>query len=339
MERPFDGKLAEVLKHYSNNSGQMTLRRKFKDNVSLVSVDGTNRVIKEYSTTVSSERLEFFEGLQNFTNARLGIQPYVIGTVENKLHVNLGTASFDLTNFVKNERVKGREVGDVEKFFFDIGFFVGKLHSIFSEFEGQNPSILDSELKINMDGRDDMNALFESYQTSGVDESWSALLKEKIKMMDAYYPVVSIFRDLPRRIVHGDLYPKNILLDKKHRIVGLIDFAQSGKFFRCYEVMRAIIQTNRMFGLTDLEPKYVKSFLKGYLVNNTLETSELENMLDLYIFAQSADLYFLDAKTLTSNDVDAKNYAKFRFDSLSSLHKNRMSINRAIKELVKAKRT
>ncbi len=296
-------------------------------------LDDKKYVVKEYSPVFTPERLNFFEELQNFTSEKINVLPRVTTTLEHKLNVQLDGFGYDLTEFVKSENFEKSKVKDVGRFFFDIGSFVGNLHSIFSEFENSGYPTTKSLLNIVPNTPIHMINLLKDYKEAGVDESWVRIVEDKITIVGHYFPIVNLFGKLPQKIVHGDLYLKNILLDENLKVVGLIDFEQAGTFFRCYEVMRSIVQTNRFFQHVDIDPLYLKSFLKGYLNKYSLDEVELKNMLDLYIYIQASDVSFLDIDTIKNGNEEVREYARYRFDSLNSLHNNHQLLSRSINEL------
>lgn len=334
MERLSNNKLVEVLGFYFPNAENSILLKKFKDNVFLVGLGDKKYVVKEYLPVFTPERLSFFEELQNFTSEKINVLPRVITTPEHKLNVQLGGFGYDLTEFVKSENFEKNKVKDVGKFFFDIGSFVGNLHSTFSEFENSGYPTIKSLLNIVPNTPSHMINLLKDYKEVGVDESWFRIVEDKITMVGHYTPIMNSFGKLPQKIVHGDLYLKNILLDKNQKVVGLIDFAQAGTFFRCYEVMRSMVQTNRFFQHVDIDPLYLKSFLRGYLNKYSLDKVELKNMLDLYIYIQASDVSFLDIDTIKNGNEEVREYARYRFDSLNSLHKNHWLLSKSINELM-----
>lgn len=334
MEKYSNSNLAEVLRFYFPNPESSTFLKKFKDNVFLIGMDGRKYVVKEYLPTFTPERLKFFEELQNFTSERMRVPPKVLTTRDQELNVQLGGFGYDLTEFVKNKNIDRTQVKDIGMFFFNIGSFVGNLHKTFSEFADSGQPTISSLLNIPQNTPNHMIDHLKRYREDDVDESWVKIVEDKIAMVDRYSPVLYSFESLQQKIVHGDLYLKNILLDREQKVVGLIDFAQAGTFFRSYEVMRAMVQTNKFFQRVDIDPLYLKRFLKGYLNMCPLNEVELKNMLDLYIFIQASDISFLDIDTVKNGSDATREYAKYRFDSLNSLHRNHQLLTKNIEELI-----
>ena len=336
MEQHLNDRLTEVLSFYFPNPERPVLLRRIKSDVFLIGVGSKKYVVKEYSPTFSPERLNFFEDLQNFTSERMGTLPQVMETSEKQLNVLCDGFGYDLTEFVKSKTIDRNEVKNKETFFFYMGSFVGNLHRTFSEFEKTGHPTIKSLLKIDSDTPKGLEDLLKRYQEKGIGEPWVQMVKDKIALVGAYSSVPDSFALLPQRVVHGDLYLKNILLDKNQKIIGLIDFANSGTFFKCYEVIRAVIQTNRFFQKADLDPAHLKSFLLGYLENCELCEDEFEKILSLYIYAQAADASFLDIDSI--HDSETKKYAMYRFNSLNSLHRNHQLLTSSINDLRKQKR-
>ncbi len=330
MKRPSDKKLDKILKFHYPNFKEYTFQKKLEKNAFLVKSQNKQFVLKKYDQKITKERLQFFEELQNMTNAYMQISPQVLKTKDGNLNVHRNSFYYDLTEFVEGEMIQREQVKNISEFFYKIGLFVGKLHKSFSEIESKGQITMNSLLYTAPESPKHLVDLLDSYYKAQIDDSWKEIIKEKITIVNSYTDHLKVFNALPRKIVHGDLYLKNLLFDKSQKIIGLIDFVQAGVFFRCYEVIRALIQTNKFFQNTDIEARYIKQYLKGYLQGNSLDESEIHNMLDFYIYVQASDTAFLDIETIVNGGKEINEYAKYRSNSLHALFRNRHLLNEVI---------
>lgn len=325
---------AEILKNYFSHPEEVKVLDIFQENVISVELDGKKYTIKKYPQDFSPERAEFITRLQNIVINEMGILPPVIPTLEGPLFVRIGDHIYDLTELVDNVEPDSNDIENAENFFFKIGSFVGSLHTSFSKFNTEDSLVLDSLLNIYHPTSNHFAELMTEYESEDVAEEWIKILQEKSNIATHYANVIGLFSELPRSIVHGDVYMKNLLFDKNQKIIGLIDFAHAGIFFKCYEVFRSFIQTNKFLNEVDIDPDHLKIFLEGYTTTSSLEDIELQMMLDLFIYTQAADISFLDTTTVKSGNSTA-DYAKFRFNSLLSLHENRERLQAVINEVGK----
>ncbi len=327
--------LTEVLSHYFEEPEKAEVLTVIQDNVLLFQLGEKKYVVKRYPPEFSAARTDFITRVHNSVNRAMGFAPSVIPTLSKQLYVDLGEYTYDLTEFASSEIIKSEEVEDVEGFFRMIGAFVGSLHTSMAQFNITNEHDLEALLHINPPNGDHFSKLLEKYCEENVDEEWQEILRKKMKIANSYSPVMTrAANKFPKNIVHGDIYMKNLLFDENHQVKGAVDFARAGIFYRCYEVFRSFIQINKFFHGEKIVPAHLKIFLEGYLSTNNLEVSELKSMLSLYIYTQAADVTFFDVDTV-KNGGDKADYAKFRFNSLLSLHNQHHILQSTINELQK----
>ncbi len=334
MIRSSDKKLDNILKFYYPNFKEYNFQKKLDTNIFLIESKGEQYVIKAYDKKLTKKRLLFFEELQNMTNTQMQISPLVVRTNDGSLNVNVDGFYYDVAEFVKGETLLREQINEISDFFYKIGFFVGKLHKSFLEIEKLNKNAMESLLHIEPESPKHLIALLKNYQKARIEKMWKDILKRKIEIVNIYANDIEMFKILPRKIVHGDIYLKNIIFNNAQEIIGLIDFYQAGIFFRCYEVMRVLVQINILFQTTEIAPQHTECYLKGYFQNNTLNEIEIRNMLDFYIYVQASDVAFLDIETITNGGKEINKYAKYRAKSLNSLFINRRLLNNTIYKFV-----
>lgn len=318
------------LRLYFPNLGKYFVVKNIKNDVELLKIGNKKYVLKLYPKNIDRERITFFERLQNFTSESLGILPGIVKTIDGRFNVSTPNGTYELSGYLENNDFDDKKIVDVGQFFFDIGHFLGQVHSVFENYSRKSKGVLKSVLNFYPEFPEHLDKLLESYQVNQVNPSWTEILRGKIDIAKNLSVEIGSFGGLPTGIVHGDFYPKNLLFDKHMRIVGLIDYAQAGEFVRCYEVIRAFVQTNKYLRRIDVDPENLKSFLKGYQENIKLQKIELEKMLDFFVFIQASDISFSSIVIVKGNDEGLKDYAKYRFENLVSLYKNRELLNKVI---------
>lgn len=325
----------EVLSKYFEEPEKAEVLSVIQDNVLLFRFGERKYVIKRYSKEFSANRTDFITRVHNSVNKAMGFAPSVIPTLEDDLFVQFGGYSYDLTEFAPSTVVKKEDVTNVEDFFRMIGAFVGELHTSMAQFNAANDDEPNALLKINPPGGDHFKNLFADYEREQVDQEWYEVLLTKKDLTKIYAPIMKMpSRRMPKNIIHGDIYMKNLLFDENLQVKGAVDFARAGIFYRCYEIFRAFIQINKFFHGEKIDPAHLKIFLEAYLSTNHLETSELHAMLDLYIYTQAADISFLDAN-IVKNGGETAEYAKFRLQSLLTLHEQHDALQATINEVQK----
>lgn len=112
----------------------------------------------------------------------------------------------------------------------------------------------------------------------------SDLVGAELDYLDAHWPT-----DLPRHVIHADLFPDNVLM-LGNEVTGLIDFYFAATDFRAYDV--AITHAAWCFSSdgADFHAAEAQSFMRGYLSHLPLTEAELAA---LPILARGASMRFL----------------------------------------------
>ncbi|KKT36360.1 MAG: Homoserine kinase [Candidatus Collierbacteria bacterium GW2011_GWB1_44_35] len=302
--------------------------RQIKENVFLIEINGEKYVLKVYDEKCDRNRLTFFENLQNHTSDALSISPKVVPTLFGNLNVQIGHDIWELCEYEEGQDFNP-EKKRPEQVFYDTGLFLGQVHRVFESYHSENLSTPDSILLHFPDSPAHIFELLSEYYQSRVGQEWQKILEEKISIAESLKEY-NDFSTLPQQIVHGDFYPRNLLYDEEMNIKGLIDYAQAGIYYRCYEVIRAAIQTNKYLGFIELKPEYLSHFLEGYSKSVELTKDEAEMMLSLYIFIQASDISFFKTDIVLGDNSALKDYATYRHKSLVSLTQNSLELNNII---------
>jgi homoserine kinase type II len=145
-----------------------------------------------------------------------------------------------------------------------LGEMMGKLHAI------PSPDSLPDRYEYDLQ-------TFPPLTKQGIHQEYENWLAEKY-----IYLKENISEDLPRGLIHGDLFYDNVLFDGKE-LKAIIDFETVCNFYQVFDLGMALIGLCLKDSQVDL--KKARLFLKGYQKIRTLETQEKES---LQLFAEYA---------------------------------------------------
>ena len=127
---------------------------------------------------------------------------------------------------------------------------------------------------------------------------------------------------LPLQIVHGDFYLDNLIYTKNNEWK-IIDFEQSGLFYKEYEIARALFMI--CYNNDDTEQynfEKVSKFLDGYKESNDI--SDLKNVIKLFLYSLANSLYcFKDWENLS---LEKREYALYRNNMMMWIYDNLTNI-------------
>ena len=133
------------------------------------------------------------------------------------------------------------------------------------------------------------------------------IINDEINFINKNWP-----KNLPKGVIHADLFPDNVLFDSSNKITGIIDF-----YFSCYDFLSydlAILINAWCFPKNVFNKSFMTNIIKGY---ETLRVLEIEEKVKLNILLRGASLRFLltrliDARKLFKNKfVNKKNPGEF----------------------------
>lgn len=118
----------------------------------------------------------------------------------------------------------------------------------------------------------------------GIIAGLGTLVEEELSYLEANWPT-----DLPRHVIHADLFPDNVLM-LGDEVTGLIDFYFAATDFRAYDV--AITHAAWCFSPdgSDFHAIEAKALMRGYLSRVSLTEAEIKA---LPLLARGASLRFL----------------------------------------------
>lgn len=113
--------------------------------------------------------------------------------------------------------------------------------------------------------------------SSGIDHPYIKWLKTKLKYIE-----VSIPDQLPTGLVHGDIFPDNII-QKNGNLVTIIDFEEISNYPLIFDLGTAIIGLLAIDNIIDMS--YSKALIKGYQKVKSLNSIEKKSLHLFCIFA------------------------------------------------------
>lgn len=276
-----------------------------------------NRYILKRFNKVNKEKLNYL----------LSIEDSLLNLCPNIIKNNFGELSTELDNtelYVLYEFVVGRHLNrsDVTpELAKDIGGYLGKLHKeLFNIGQHMEKNYL-SSLHISAPKISEITGLLKENRN---EKNYAKLLNNKLKILREidYNEINSFMSQLPLQIVHGDFYLDNLIYTNNNEWK-IIDFEQSGMFYKEYEIARALFMIcynnddTRQYNF-----EKVSKFLDGYKENNDI--SDLRNVIKLFLYSLANSLYcFKDWKNLS---LEKKEYALYRNNMMMWIYDNLTNI-------------
>ncbi len=123
--------------------------------------------------------------------------------------------------------------------------------------------------------------------------------------------------DLPSGIIHGDLDPNNLLLNKDDPTIveALLDFEETEKNVFIVDIARAMLRVCVDKSGRALDKNHMQSFLQGYAAVRPLTQEELENMPNAFKWVSGAAMLWY----MENGSPELAEDAVARVESLKSL--------------------
>lgn len=214
--------LAALVAHY--DVGQLVSAKGIAEGVSnsnwLIETsgrDGTGAryILTMYEFRIDLDDLPFFLELLDHLAARGSPVPRTIHDREGSTHRYVGDKAVALIEFLPGVSIGTPEPGQARA----VGRALAGMHANAADFPRNRPNSMDLG---------EWHRLFEACGEEGlasIDPGLPALVADELDYLDANWPA-----DLPRGVIHADLFPDNVLM-LGERVSGLIDF-----YFACTDI-------------------------------------------------------------------------------------------------------
>ena len=126
--------------------------------------------------------------------------------------------------------------------------------------------------------------VFSSVIGKKIDKNYESWLENKLQFIDKNLP-----RDLPRGLVHGDLFFDNVLFEND-QLKAVIDFEETCNYFLVFDLGMASIGLCQKDGKIDLAK--IRSLINGYESQRRLEPDEKKSLLFFIDYAATIISYW-----------------------------------------------
>ena len=240
-----------------------------------LSVEKKKFILTIYEKRVKSEDLPFFSNLMSSLNKANFKCPAPIINKQNKTITDFEGKKLMIVSFLEGKAKQNLSPLNCKS----IGIEIAKMHKITKDFKFSRENDLSVKSWRN---------LFDSVKgkCSKIHKDLPKLIEENLKDVEKNWP-----NDLPRGIIHADLFHDNIFFIQD-KFSGIIDFYFSCEDFFAFEIAICFnalcfdgLKDNLSFNVTK-----AKNFIDGYTSVRKLNEKEKNN---IKVLSQGAALRFL----------------------------------------------
>tara|TARA_B100000900_G_C20517072_1_gene690524 strand:+ start:278 stop:1246 length:969 start_codon:yes stop_codon:yes gene_type:complete len=270
-------KIEQILSYY--NLGKLNSFKGIEEGIEntnyFLSVEKKKFILTIYEKRVKSEDLPFFSNLMTSLNKENFKCPVPLINKQNKTITNFEGKKLMIVTFLEGKAKQDLTPANCRS----IGIEVAKMHEITKNFKFKRKN----NLSVNS-WRNLFNSVKE--KCSEIHKDLPKLIEENLKDIENNWP-----KNLPRGIIHADLFHDNIFFTKD-KFSGIIDFYFSCEDFFAFEIaicFNALCfdgsKDNLSFNVTK-----AKNFIDGYTSIRRLTEQEKNN---IKVLSQGAALRFL----------------------------------------------
>ena len=272
-----DNKIEKILSYY--NLGKLDQFKGIEEGIEntnyFLTVEKKKFILTIYEKRVKSEDLPFFSNLMSSLNKSNFKCPAPIINKENKTITDFEGKKLMIVSFLDGKAKQNLSPQNCGS----IGVEVAKMHEITRNFKFRR----ENNLSVNS-----WRSLFDSVKDkcSKIHKDLPKLIEENLSDVEKNWP-----KNLPRGIIHADLFHDNIFFNKD-KFSGIIDFYFSCEDFFAFEIAICFnalcfdgMKENLSFNVTK-----AKNFIDGYTSIRQLTPEEKNN---IKVLSQGAALRFL----------------------------------------------
>ena len=270
-------KIEEILSNY--NLGKLDSFKGIEEGIEntnyFLSVNNKKFILTIYEKRVKSKDLPFFSELMSSLNKAGFKCPAPVKSKNSSTITNYDGKKLMIVSFLEGNAKQNLSPNNCKA----IGIETAKMHELTKNFKIKRQN----DLSINS-----WRGLFDSVkdQCSKLHKDLPKLIEENLTSVEKNWP-----GDLPRGIIHADLFHDNIFFNKD-KFSGIIDFYFSCEDFFALEIAICFnalcfdgLKENLSFNVTK-----AKNFIDGYSSVRKLSDSEKQN---IKVLSQGAALRFL----------------------------------------------
>ena len=270
-------KIEEILSNY--NLGKLDSFKGIEEGIEntnyFLSVNKKKLILTIYEKRVKSDDLPFFSNLMSSLNKANFKCPAPVRNNNNSTITNFNDKKLMIVSFLEGKAKSNLSPENCKA----IGIETAKMHELTKNFKIKRHN----DLSINS-----WRSLFDTVkdQCSTLHKDLPKLIEENLNSVEKNWP-----KDLPKGIIHADLFHDNIFFNKD-KFSGIIDFYFSCEDFFAFEIAICFnalcfdgAKENLSFNVTK-----AKSFITGYSSVRNLSDPEKQS---IKVLSQGAALRFL----------------------------------------------
>ena len=270
-------KIEEILSNYS--LGKLDSFKGIEEGIEntnyFLSVNKKKFILTIYEKRVKSADLPFFSDLMSSLNKASFKCPAPISNNNNETITNFGGKKLMIVSFLEGKAKQNLSPANCKS----IGSEIASMHELTKNFKQKRQN----DLSVNS-----WRKLFNSVKDKceSIHKDLPRLIEENLNDVEKSWP-----KNLPRGIIHADLFQDNIFFIKD-KFSGVIDFYFSCEDFFVFEIAICFnalcfdgLKSNLSFNVTK-----AKNFIDGYTSVRKLSHEELDN---IKVLSQGAALRFL----------------------------------------------
>ena len=270
-------KIEDILSNY--NLGKLQTFKGIEEGIEntnyFLSVNNKKFILTIYEKRVKSKDLPFFSDLMSSLNKANFKCPSPISNNDKSTITNFEGKKLMIVSFLEGKAKQNLSPKNCKS----IGVEAAKMHELTKNFKLKRQN----DLSVNS-----WRSLFDSVKDkcSKLHRDLPKLIEENLTSVERHWP-----KDLPKGIIHADLFQDNIFFDKD-KFSGIIDYYFSCEDFFALEIAICFnalcfdgVKENLSFNVTK-----AKNFIDGYSSIRKLSDLEKEN---IKVLSQGAALRFL----------------------------------------------
>ena len=277
-------KILEILSNY--NLGKLNNFKGIEEGIEntnyFLSINKKKFILTIYEKRVKSKDLPFFSNVMSLLNKSDFKCPAPITNNKNSTVTDFNGKKLMIVSFLEGRAKQNLSPGNCRS----IGVETAKMHKLTSNFKLKRQNDLSVK---------SWRGLFDSVkdQCTKINKDLPRLIEENLADVEKNWP-----KDLPKGIIHADLFHDNIFFDKES-FSGIIDFYFSCEDFFAFEIAICFnalcfdgAKENLSFNVTK-----AKNFVNGY--SSIRKLSDLEKQ-SIKVLSQGAALRFLLTRVFDS---------------------------------------
>jgi len=270
-------RIEEILSNY--NLGKLDFFKGIEEGIEntnyFLSINNKKFILTIYEKRVKSEDLPFFSNLMSSLNKAKFKCPAPISNNNNNTITNYDGKKLMIVSFLEGKAKKNLSPDNCRA----IGLETAKMHDLTKNFKLKRHNDLSVK---------SWRSLFDTVkdQCSKLHKDLPKLIEENLVNVEKNWP-----KDLPKGIIHADLFHDNIFFNKEN-LSGIIDFYFSCEDYFAFEIAICFnalcfdgVKENLSFNVTK-----AKNFINGY--SSVRKLSDLEKQ-NIKVLSQGAALRFL----------------------------------------------